>query len=133
MIDRYEEIIIEDIEKIQAGSYFNMTSISECSQEIAKQVLQKLLEWACQPQNTNAIMISRKKIGEINKCWLESNLIDVATKCIDLSDEWEYRRLLELIDLMTPKLKEEVLGLGRMSGNEDIEDVVEEYWTTMEK
>lgn len=133
MIDRYEEIIIEDIEKVQVGSYFNMTSINQCSQEISKQILQKLLEWACQPQNTNAIMIARKKIGEINRYWLESNLIDVATKCIDFSDEWEYRRLLELIVLMTPKLKEEVLELGKMSGNKDIEDVVEEYWLMMEK
>ena len=32
--------------------------------------------------------------------------------CIDCSDEWEYRRLVELVVLVLPELKQEVLKLG---------------------
>ena len=73
------------------------------------------------------IDISRKKINEINKDWLNQFLLEVASTCIDCSDEWEYRRLVELVVLVLPELKQEVLKLGAQSENEEVREVVEDF------
>ena len=43
------------------------------------------------------------------------------------SDEWEYRRLVELVVLVLPELKQEVLKLGAQSENEEMREVVEDF------
>ncbi len=68
-----------------------------------------------------------KKINEINKEWLDRNFLEVASSCIDYSDEWEYRRLVELVDLVVPKLMQQVLDIGKNSENEEVREVVEDY------
>ncbi|MDE7424421.1 MAG: hypothetical protein K2N51_12170 [Lachnospiraceae bacterium] len=127
MIDIYEKRIINDIETIQEGCCYNLVNIDKSPKEIAYQILQKLLEWACQPQNMTAIAIARKKIREINKDWLNENFLEVIEDCIDLSDEWEYRRLLELVVDVLPEMKGHILELGIDSENEEIREIVEDY------
>ena len=127
MIDIYEKRIINDIETVQDGSYYNIMNIDKYPKEIACQILQKLLEWACQPQNMTAIVIARKKIREINKDWLREYLLEFTEMCIDLSDEWEYRRLLELVVDVLPEMKVHILELGVDSENEEIREIVEDY------
>lgn len=127
MINRYEKRIINDIETIQEGCCYDLVNIDKLPKEVACQILQKLLEWACQPQNITAIETARKKIREINKDWLNENLLEVIEDCIDLSDEWEYRRLLELVVDVLPERKGYILELGIDSENEEIRECVEDY------
>lgn len=95
--------------------------------DVSKQVLKVLIENSCLGQNYGPIDISRKKINEINKDWLNQFLLEVASTCIDCSDEWEYRRLVELVVLVLPELKQEVLKLGAQSENEEVREVVEDF------
>ena len=95
--------------------------------DVSKQVLKVLIENSCLGQNYGPIDISRKKINEINKDWLNQFLLEVASTCIDCSDEWEYRRLVELIVLVLPELKQEVLKWGAQSENEEVREVVEDF------
>ena len=90
-------------------------------------ILQKLLKWACQPQNTTAIVIARNKINEIDRAWLKQYFLEIAEKCIDFSDDWEYRRLMELVVCVVPELKEDALELVENSENEDIQEVAQDY------
>lgn len=126
-MDVYEQQIINDVEALREGCYFDMGNIDKYPKELACQILKKLLEWACQPQNTTPIVIARNKISEINKEWLLKNLIEVAVECIDMYDEWEYRRLAEVVVGVIPELKQEVLEFGVESENEEIREVVEDF------
>ena len=127
MGDVYEKRIMADIEAVQVGAYFNMVNIDKYPQEIACLILQKLLEWACQPQNVTAIVTARNKISEIDKDWLKRYFIEVVRKCIDFSDDWEYRRLMELVVFVVPELKDDALELVKNSENENIQEVVQDY------
>ncbi len=51
----------------------------------------------------------------------------MAKECIDFSDYWEYRRLLELIVLVLPEVKLEALKICEDSEDEDIRDVIDDY------
>lgn len=127
LIDIYEKRLIDDLETVQAGCYSDINNLHNYPEELASQILRKLIEWACQPQNVTPILLARKKLDEINKDWLKHYFLDVAKACIDFSDYWEYRRLVELVVFVLPELKQEILQLGAQSENEEVREVVEDF------
>jgi len=127
MTNMYETWLIEQIQSIDNFPYEDIKILHKYPLDVSKQVLKVLIENSCLGQNYGPIDISRKKINEIDKDWLNQYLLEVASTCIDCSDEWEYRRLVELVVLVLPELKQEVLKLGAQSENEEVREVVEDF------
>ena len=123
----YEKRIIDDLETVQIACYNDMNNLHEYPQEVSRQILRKLIEWACQPQNKAPIILARKKIGEINKDWLKLYFLDVAKECIDFEDYWEYSRLLEVIVLELLEIKVSALKICENSEDEDIQEIIADY------
>lgn len=126
-MDTYEKRIMDDLESVRVGCYSDINNLHKYPQELSKQILRRLIEWACQPQNDTLIILARKKINEIDKDWMKVHFLDVAKECIDFSDYWEYRRLLELIVLVLPEVKTMALKICEDSEDEDIREVIEDY------
>ena len=126
-MDTYEKRIMDDLESVRVGCYSDINNLHKYPQELSKQILCRLIEWACQPQNDTLIILARKKINEIDKDWMKVHFLDVAKECIDFSDYWEYRRLLELIVLVLPEVKAMALKICEDSEDEDIREVIEDY------
>ena len=126
-MDMYEMMLINELQKINKFPYEDIPSIDKYPLCIAKKVLKVLIENACLGQNYAPIELGRKKLNEINKDWLNRNFLKVASSCIDYSDEWEYRRLVELVVLVVPELKQKVLDIGKNSKNEEIREIIEDY------
>lgn len=127
MTNMYETWLIEQIQNIDNFPYEDIKILHKYPLDVSKQVLKVLIENSCLGQNYGPIDISRKKINEIDKDWLNQFILEVASTCIDCSDEWEYRRLVELVVLVLPELKQEVLKLGAQSENEEVREVVEDF------
>lgn len=127
MMNRYEIWLANELQKINNFSYGDIRILDEYPLDISKKILKILIEHACLGQNYGPIELARKRINEINKDWLEENFFEVALSCIDFADEWEYRRLVELVVLDVPELLPTVLDKGRDSANEEVREVVEEY------
>ncbi len=127
MTNMYETWLIEQIQSINNFPYEDIKILDKYPLDVSKQVLKVLIENSCLGQNYGSIDISRKKINEIDKAWLNQYLLEVASMCIDCSDEWEYRRLVELVILLLPELKQEILKLGAESENEEVKEVVEDF------
>ena len=123
----YETWLIEQIKNINNFPYEDIKILDKYPLDVSKQVLKVLIENSCLGQNYGPIDISRKKINEIDKDWLNQYLLEVASTCIDCSDEWEYRRLVELVVLVLPELKQEILKLGEQSENEEVREVAEDF------
>ena len=126
-MDTYEKRIMDDLESVRVGCYSDINNLHKYPQELSKQIFRRLIEWACQPQNDTLIILARKKINEIDKDWMKVHFCDVAKECIDFSDYWEYRRLLELIVLVLPEVKTMALKICEDSEDEDIREVIEDY------
>ena len=126
-MDTYEKRIMDDLESVPVGCQSDINNLHKYPQELSKQILRRLIEWACQPQNDTLIILARKKINEIDKDWMKVHFLDVAKECIDFSDYWEYRRLLELIVLVLPEVKTMALKICEDSEDEDIREVIEDY------
>jgi len=127
MTNRYETWLMEELQNIDNFPYEDIRLLDKYPLEVSKQVLKVLIENSCLGQNYGPIELGRKKISEIDKNWLKQYFIEVANECINYSDEWEYRRLLELVVYAIPELKHQVLEFGMNSENEEIREAVEDF------
>lgn len=129
MTDPYEIHLKKRLEDIDGFKYDNIKFLEQYPITTAEQALRILLESSCLGQNCVPIQLGRNKLKEVNKFWLQKHLIRVASSCINFSDEWEYRRLVELVIEVIPELKDEILRIGVDSENEDVREVVYDFKT----
>lgn len=127
MTNEYETWLIEEIQSIDNFPYKDIKILDKYPLHTSMQILKILIENSCLGQNYAPIEISRRKIKEIDKTWLNQHFIEVASTCINFSDEWEYRRLVELVAFVAPELKQKVLNFGIKSENKEIREVVEDF------
>ena len=124
----YEIDLMQKVNKISNDLYDDIKNLDKYSLSASKQVLEILIGNACLGQNIMPIRLGREKIGEIlNHDWLMKHFMEAADEVIDYSDEWEYRRLVELVMICIPELKESVLSRGMNSEDEEIREVVEDF------
>ena len=127
MKNMYETWLIKKMQCIDGFSSEDVSELDKYPLEVSKRVLKLLIENSCLGQNYGTIEISRRKINKIDKCWLKRYFVEVASSCVDYSDEWEYRRLVELTAFVIPELKQEILKFGMLSENEEVREVANDF------
>lgn len=85
------------------------------------------LELACQPQNASLIVVGRSRVLELPREWVLDHIEQVAMAALDLSDDWEYRRLLELAEMLDPGLLQRFVSLGLGNPDPDVHEVAEDF------
>jgi hypothetical protein len=123
----YEAMLIENLEKGIGFHYNDISRVDKYPVDIAKQVVRLLIENACLGQNTAGIELGRNNLQRVNKKWLKKYFLDITKECIDYSDEWEYRRLLELVETTLPDLKMDIINININSSNEEILEIIEDF------
>ena len=76
MTNMYETWLMEQIHSIANFPYEDIKILDKYPLDVSKQVLKVLIENSCLGQNYGPIDISRKKINEINKDWLNQFLLE---------------------------------------------------------
>ncbi len=94
---------------------------------VSENVLSILLKWACYGQSMPGIMMGRGKIAEVPKAWLKARLPDVVKRDFDYSDDWNYRRLLEVVVATVPELKDTILAINAETTDEDLIEVINDF------
>ena len=105
----------------------NICMLDRYDHSVSEKVLGILLEWACYGQNISGIMMGRKKIAEIPQLWLKMHLIDVVKRDFEYWDDWNYRRLLEMVVEVIPDLKDPILSLNAETENADLIEVIHDF------
>jgi len=127
MMSDYEQCIKNELETIIPEIYDNLNNINGYSNDRAEKILRVLLEYSCLSQNHANITISRELICKINAEWLKSHYKEVAISTINFNDDWEYRRLLEVIDESMPDYLKWAINIGKGSNNEEIREIAQEF------
>lgn len=123
----FEKDICDAINKITDEGYNNIKSLNELPIDKAREILSTLLKFACKGQTHAYINISRKLILQIPLNWLLDNFIIVVETTIDLTDEWEYRRLLELASYISKELLKWGVDIGLNSKDTEINEAAEDF------
>ena len=68
-----------------------------------------------------------KKVSEIPKVWLKTHLVDVVKNDFEYRDDWNYRRLLEMVTEVIPDLKASILSINSETDDPDLIDVINDF------
>jgi hypothetical protein len=89
--------------------------------------LRSSIELACQPQNAGLIVRGRSRVLALPRGWVLEHIEPVAIAALDLSDYWEYRRLLELAELLDPELVQRFVSLGLGHPDPNVREAAEDF------
>src|SRR5262249_52691036 len=89
--------------------------------------LRAAVQLACQPTNAGRIVAGRNQVLAMPRPWVLAHIERVASEALDLSDYWEYRRLLELAELLGPELVRRLVPLGLGSSDPDVREAAEDF------
>lgn len=124
----YEKMIADSINHIANKEiYFNADEIMKGSDEIAADIVSELVAWACTPTHILPISIARDCLKQFPIEWVSLKIKQTALKSIDITDDWDYRRLLELSEIISPDLLEWAIKLGEKSSNLDILEAADDF------
>ena len=89
--------------------------------------LRAAVQLACQPQNAGRIVAGRQQVLAMPRPWVLERIERVAAEALDLADYWEYRRLLELADLLDAGLARRLVPVGLASSDPDVREAAEDF------
>jgi hypothetical protein len=95
--------------------------------------LRAAIQLACQAQNAHRIEAGRHQVLAMPLSWVLERIEQVAAESLDLSDYWEYRRLLELVELLDVTVLERLISLGLGSSDPDVRETAQDYKTRIKK
>ena len=122
----YEKSIADAVNKAAGKDvYFDAESIMQDSH--AADIIRELISWACRPTNIMPITIARDCLKAFPAKWVSPLIRQTAAEAIDMGDDWDYRRLLELTDLISPELLGWALTLNEDSDDPDIAEAVSDF------
>lgn len=122
-----EERLKEELYEVNGFQIEEIYNISTYEERVSEKVLFILLQWACYGQNESGILFGQEQIAKIPKKWLQEHLLTVVMNDFEYTDDWNYRRLLELVSKQVPELREDVLLINSDTNNPDLLEVIEDF------
>ncbi len=124
----YEKAIADSLNNTANKEvYFSISEIMALSEKTATEVIGKLIFWACNPTNIMPITIARNCLEQFPVDWVSPKIKQTVFRYIDINDDWDYRRLLELCELISLDLLEWAIELNEKSTNPDIVEAVNDF------
>ena len=93
---------------------------------IKRHAVAALLKFACQAQNVANTELGRAGLLAVPCDWLVAALPPIARETLDLSDEWELRRLLEMLCLLDRQLMLEFAEDALRSSDREIREAAQD-------
>jgi hypothetical protein len=90
--------------------------------------LHSAIQFACQPQNASRIVRGRQQVLALPRSWVLAHIERVAAAALDLSDDWEYRRLLELAALLDAGLLQRLVQFGLASSDHEVPEAAQDFF-----
>jgi hypothetical protein len=91
--------------------------------------LHQAISDACTAQSLPVIERGRAAVLAMPREWVLSNIEQAADAALDLTDEWEYRRLLELLLLIDDALARKLIDRGLASLKAEIRESAADFCT----
>jgi hypothetical protein len=127
MISPFSTQLRKALTSVHPLAYDRLEELDRLPDSIADKVLGILLQSACQSQHIGNIKASREAIARIPRDWLRTALPRAIDTSLNIGDEWEYRRLLELLKELAPDLMPPLIDRGLASNDPDLHETAEDF------
>jgi hypothetical protein len=118
------------LDAVAPGVHDRLEELDRLSEAVGEQAVRILLQQACQSQHVGNIQAAKDAIARIPEPWLLTMLEKTIDESLDLGDEWEYRRLLEVLRDNVPELLSIYIGRGLSSKDLEIREAANEFAAT---
>ena len=132
--DNYEKKkwMAEQVNKtVQKDVFFDIDEIMNLDDNTSDKVVGVMLQWACQSQYDTTIYMGRDYLTRFPKDWITEKIKHTAPSYIDITDYWDYQRLLELSKIISDELLRWSVLLGKDADDPEIADAADEYFNIL--
>ena len=123
----YDRSYKKQMDAFPKGLWSQLELIPMLEPDVRKDIIQYLLELACQCQNMRNITLGRESLWSLPREWLIQHIESYAEPLLQLEDEWEYRRLAEVYEGLDGDLLRRLIARGLESRNPDIREAAADY------
>lgn len=123
----YDQQVIDWLDDYEPDLWRCLDHVRNLTESVAVSILAGLLQLACQSQNVRNITLGRQGILELPREWTRARTHEIATKTLDLEQEWEYLRLLEVYHELDHVLCANLIAIGLESDNEEIRESAQDF------
>jgi chemotaxis regulatin CheY-phosphate phosphatase CheZ len=117
MSDMFMDELYRKVDSIYPDASGRLDRIADLPDAAGKRIVNTLLKQACESQHLGNIASARKALLRLPRAWLSGMLQDAIREVVDLGDEWEYRRLIELLKELNLQLFESYIDYGMAAGS----------------
>ena len=97
------------------------------SEEISSEILKTLLFYACNPTHIALITYARNCLSQLPAEWLCVRIKELLFQSENIYDDWEYRRFLELSEIIAKELLDWAVSIAKFSTDPEIVEAAEEF------
>lgn len=115
------------MDQFQQDLWRHLDWVPNLDSRTADALLEYLLGLACQAQNIANIELGRAVIRRLPRDWVLRNIERCSTSGLELDDEWEFRRLLEVCQGLDGDLVRRVAVRGLASADAYVREVAQEW------
>lgn len=126
-IDSYSQHYIKEMDAFYPYLWKHLDIIPSFPSELSAKVISYLLKIGCQSTHIGNIRLGKESLISMPRDWLIERIHDIATQTLDLNDDWEYTRLLEIYTLLDKDLLVLLCQLGKQSGNVAIQEAANDF------
>jgi hypothetical protein len=116
-----------ELDKLSPNISTDLGDIATRPEQVGEQILEAILRRGCQAQHTRNIVLGRLAAAEVPRDWFVARVETVAARVLNLEDEWEYRRYLELCGELDAGLLQRLVARGLVSDNAEIREAAEDF------
>jgi hypothetical protein len=127
MNDVFVDMLNRALDSVCPGVSNRLDRLDEFPDSVQQDVVSTLLSRACQSQNDANIILARQAIAAIPQPCVSRVLEPSIRRGVDLADEWEFRRLLELLREIKSDLLSTFITFGLTSNDADIREAAEDF------
>lgn len=126
-VSPYDDRFQDELNKIYPAITDDLSLVGSLPEEIGRKATAAALGCACEAQNMRNITLGREALLEFPRSWLLARIEVIAEETLNLTDEWEYRRFVELCLLLDDELSRRQIAKGLASPNPEIREAARDY------
>ncbi len=127
MADPYGESLRQRMAEFAPGLGEHLEDVPNLKPPAARAVVEYLLHLSCRSGHIGFIQAGRRALVKIPREWLVERIESAASGALDLADEWQYRRFIELCCLLDQRVVRRVAERGLGSESAPIREAAREF------
>ncbi len=121
--DPYLQRTIQELAAYEEDLWYHLEHVSQLPSAIGLTILSGFLEQACQSQHVSNILIGRAGIQRLPRAWVLQHIEQQAEPLLQLDDDWEYLRLIEVYWSLDKALVQNLAHRALQSTNHAVREV----------